>query len=117
MTENFREPGKAAGYVSAGLSHDYPDATAEVIRLAPKRSAQKLSPVTEIEGVLKEMCRDFGSSQVEYHPNNAYGFVAEISSGSDAGLSSHVYVLLTQVKGRPITVGSKAVSRSFLDLD
>ena len=119
MTENFREPGKAAGYVCAGLIHDFPDATAEVIRLAPRRSRQRFCAIDEIGDVLKDLCRDFGPAQVEYHPSNAYGFVAEIISGgaNDDGPASHVYVLLTQVKGRPIAVGSKAVSRSFLDLD
>ncbi len=118
MTENFREPGKAAGYVSAGLTHDFPDASAEVIRLAPKRSAQRLCTIDEIGDVLKQMCRDFGPAEVEYHPSNAYGFVAEISSGGkDDEPISHVYVILTQVKGRPIAVGSKPVSRPFLDLD
>ena len=117
MTENFREPGKAAGYVSTGLSHDFPDAAAEVIRFAPRRSAQRLCAIDEIGDVLKEMCRDFGPAQVEYHPSNAYGFVAEISSGGGDEASSHVYVLLTQVKGRPISVGSKPASRPFLDLD
>ena len=119
MTENFREPGKAAGYVSAGLAHDFPDASAEVIRLAPRRSAQRFCTIDEIGDVLKHMCRDFGPAQVEYHPSNAYGFVAEITSGAanDEGPTSHVYVLLTQVKGRPIVVGSKPSSRSFLDLD
>ena len=119
MTENFREPGKAAGYVSAGLAHDFPEAAAEVIRLAPRRSAQRLCPISEIEAVLKELCKDFGPAQVEYHPSNAYGFVAEIVSGgaNDDQPPSHVYVILTQVKGRPIAVGSKPVSRPFLDLD
>ncbi len=119
MTENFREPGKAAGYVAAGLTHDFPDATAEVIRLAPRRSRQRFCAIDEIGDVLKDLCRDFGPAQVEYHPNNAYGFVAEISTGgaNDAEPSSHVYVLLTRVKGRPIAVGSKPASRPFLDLD
>lgn len=119
MTENFREPGKAAAYVSAGLTHDFPDATAEVIWLAPKRSAQRLCAIDEIGDVLKQLCRDFGPARVEYHPNNAYGFVAEISSGgaNNDGPSSHIYVILTKVKGRPVAVGSKPASRPFLDLD
>ncbi len=119
MTENFREPDKAAGYVSAGLTHDFPDASAEVIRLAPKRSAQRLCAIDEIGDVLKALCRDFRPAEVEYHPSNAYGFVAEIVSGdaNDDQPLSHVYVILTQVKGRPLAVGSKPVSRPFLDLD
>lgn len=119
MTESFREPGKAAGYVSSGLSHDFPDATAEVIQVTGRRSKQRVCETKDIDQVLQEMCRDFGPSRVDYHPSNAYGFVAQIHSGDDngAGRPSRIFVILTEVKGRPITVGSRPSPRPPFELD
>ncbi len=119
MTESFRESGKAAGYVSSGLSHDFPDATAEVVQVTGRGCKQRVCETKDIHQVLKEMCRDFGPSRVDYHPNNAYGFVAQIHSGDANGASrpSRVFVILTEVKGRPITVGSRPSPRLPLELD
>ena len=125
MTERFREADKAAGYVSAGLAHDFPDATAEVIRLGRGKARSKVCHVSELADVLGEMCRGFSPSDVDYHPNNVYGFVAEIrsaSGGSDdpgaeaRGNGLRVFVLVTEVKGRPIVVGSRPGPKPFLDL-
>lgn len=119
MTENFREPGKAASYVSSGLSHDFPDATMEVIRVAKRGRKQRICETKDIDQVLNEMCRGFGPSKVDYHPNNTYGFVAEIKSGDGNGADrpSRVFVLVTEVKGRPIAVGSRPGPRPTFELD
>ncbi len=119
MTESFREPGKAASYVSSGLSHDFPDATVEIIRVARRGRKQRSCETKDIDQVLKEMCRGFGPSQVDYYPNNAYGFVAQINSedANDTGPPSRVFVILTQVKGRPIAVGSRPSTQSSFELD
>ena len=119
MTESFREASKAASYVTSGLTHDFPDATAEVVRTGHKPRSRECE-VSYIQTVLDEMCRGFGPCFVEYHPSNAYGFVAEIRSGgaNDTRPQARVYVLLTHLKGRPITVGSKPSTRpATLDLD
>ncbi|MDK1020945.1 MAG: hypothetical protein QGD90_04850 [Candidatus Hydrogenedentes bacterium] len=117
MTESFREPGKAASYVSSGLSHDFPDATVEIIRLAGHGRKQRVCETKDIDEVLKEMCRGSGPSRVDYHPNNAYGFVAQIDCGDGNGPLSRVFVILTEVKGRPIAVGSRPSVRQAFELD
>ena len=119
MSESFREAGKAAGYVSSALSHDFPDATAEVIHVTARGSKQRVCETKDIDQILKEMCRDFGPSRVDYHPNNAYGFVAQIHSGDNNGAArpARVFVILTEVKGRPIAVGSRPGQRPTFELD
>ncbi len=119
MSERFRESDKAAGYVSAGLTHDFPDARLEVVRIPSKRGRQRACSTMELEKVLKELCRDFGQTQVDYHPNNTYGFVAELRNGQ-AGNGrplERVVVLLTDVKGRPLAVGSRPTPRPTFELD
>lgn len=120
MTETFREATKAAGYVSSGLTHDFPDATAEVIRMTSHRQRQRSCSVADIEPTLAEMCKGLGSTYVDYHPNNAYGFVAEIrgaASDDSQPAPPRVFVLLKEVKGRPIAVGSQPNTRTPFDLD
>ena len=119
MSEQFRESDKAAGYVSAGLSHDFPDARLEVVKVPSKRGRQRVCSTVELEKVLKELCQDFGQTQVDYHPNNSYGFVAEIrSEGPENGRPlQRIFVLMTDVKGRPLAVGSRPSPRPTFELD
>ena len=119
MSETFREASKAASYVASGLTHDFPDATAEVIRAGYKTRTRECE-VGYIESVLDELSRGISPCIVDYHPNNTYGFVAQIRNAAEVnnGTSARVFVLLTHVKGRPITVGSKPNARpATLDLD
>ncbi len=123
MAERFRDSIKAAQYLSQGLHHDFPDGEIEVIRLQRGKPKHSVCPITQAERVLVEACKGLDAVSVAYHPGNAYGFVAEVSeNGAAPGKSAeahggNVYVLVRQVKGRPLAVGSRAVTRALLDLD
>lgn len=121
MAERFRDSIKAAQYLSQGLHHDFPDAELEVIRLQKGKPKHSACSAKQIERVLVEACKGLDSVVVAYHPANAYGFVAEISENGTASpedvAGNGVYVLLRQVKGRPLAVGSRMLSRPAFDLD
>lgn len=125
MLEKFREADKAASYVSTGLMHDFPDATAEVIRVFRNRPRRKQCAVKEIAPILLAMCKGFPMASVEYHPDNPYGFVAEIRCHGEQGRSTvfrrhkddrpRVLVLLTQIEGKDVMVGSHRVPKKSQD--
>jgi hypothetical protein len=121
MAERFKDSIKAAQYLSQGLHHDFPDCELEVIRLQKGKPKASTCSIKQVERVLVEACKGFDSVMVAYHPGNAYGFVAEVSENGtvspDDPASSAVYVLLRQVKGRALAVGSRVLSRPALDLD
>lgn len=121
MAERFRDSIKAAQYLSQGLHHDFPDSELEIIRLQKGKPKHSACPVKQVERVLVEACKGLDSVVVDYHPGNAYGFVAEVSENGTASpddpAGNAVYVLLRQVKGRPLAVGSRVLSRPALDLD
>ena len=116
VQERFREPDNAAAYVASGLMHDFPNATVEVIQYYRKRSRRIGCKTSEIGPVLSRMCKPFPMASVEYHPENKYGFVAEIrchgERGGETTFRRHtkerprVLVLLTEVDGEAILVGS-----------
>lgn len=124
MAERFRDPVKAAQYLAHALQHDFPDAHIEVARMGPRRPRKNTCHTPDLEHVLVDLCRSFRIVDVNYHPKNAYGFIAELreaddsvnGSGGPAGLS-RVYILLNRVKGRPIAVGSRLAPRAIFDLD
>jgi hypothetical protein len=123
MAERFRDSIKAAQYLSQGLHHDFPDGEIEVIRLQRGKPKHSICSMAQAERVLVEACRGLDAVNVAYHPGNAYGFVAEISANGVVSAKTpgahegNVYVLIRQVKGRPLAVGSRAISRAALDLD
>ncbi len=123
MAERFRDSIKAAQYLSQGLRHDFPDAELEVIRLQKGKPKHAVCPIAQAERVLVEACKGLESVCVDYHPENAYGFVAEVSANGSLpaksvdSIGNAVYVLLRQVKGRPFSVGSRVVPRAAFDLD
>lgn len=126
MHEKFRESSKAANYVTAGLLHDFPDATAEVIQVSKSRSRVRKCKVSEIGPILEQMCRPFPNASVHYHPDNSYGFVAEIHCHGERGKStkfgsrhSHtrprVIVLLREIKGKDVMIGGRDAPKNFQD--
>jgi hypothetical protein len=120
MAERFRDSIKAAQYVSQGLMHDYPDAVVEAYRLGRNKSRQSSCTTKELERVLIDMCKGMYSVSVDYHPANAYGFVAEVSengaSDTNGTVPGRIFVLVSKVKGRPIAVGSRLSGRPLVDL-
>lgn len=117
MSEKFRESERAAAYLADGLNHDFPDAVAEVIQVSRQRPRCVKCPVWDIGPVLQRMCADFPMASVDYHPENPYGFVAEIRCHGEK--KSHamfrrqqkdrprIIVLLTRINGRDLVVGSR----------
>ena len=120
MAERFRDAIKAAQYVSQGLLHDFPDALVDAYRLGKSKPRHFASETKDLERVLVDMCRGFQSVSVDYHPANAYGFVAELwengASASNGTPPGRVFVMLCKVKGRPIAVGSRLAGRPLVDL-
>ena len=115
MREKFRESDKAASYVSSGLLSQFPSATAEVIHVARSRPHRVTCEIRELGPVLQRMCRSFPMAAVEYHPDNAYGFVAEIQCHGESNKGSfrarkpdreRVVILLTRINGKDVIVGS-----------
>lgn len=92
MTERFREPDRAISYLSTGLRHDFPGATAEIILVSKARSRRMLCCVDEARPVLESFCKNFRNVSLDYFPGNVYGVVAEIRShgdGSDSDGDRH----------------------------
>ncbi len=120
MAERFRDSIKAAQYVSHGLLHDFPDALVDAYRLGKSKPRHTTCEVKELERVLIDMCKGLFSVSVEYHPANAYGFVAELIENGESELNGtppgRIYVLVSKVKGRPIAVGSRLSGRPLVDL-
>lgn len=120
MAERFRDPIKAAQYVSQGLLHDFPDAIVDAYRLGKNKARHASCPTKELERILVDMCKGLPSVSVDYHPANAYGFVAEVmengASATNGTPPGRIFVLISKVKGRPIAVGSKLGGRPLVDL-
>lgn len=120
MAERFRDAIKAAQYVSQGLMHDFPDAVVDAYRLGKNKSKHTSCPTKELERVLVDMCKGLYSVSVDYHPANAYGFVAEVvengTSAENGTPPGRIFVLVSKVKGRPIPVGSRLSGRPLVDL-
>jgi len=123
MAERFRDPIKAAQYISQGLHHDFPDAVADVVRTQRGKPKSKSCVSLDYERILVEMCKGLGEVLVDYHPANAYGYVAQIrqdlSVEGDANGRSpqRVYVVIRTVKGRDIAVGTRLTGRPALELE
>jgi hypothetical protein len=121
MAERFRDPIKAAQYVSQGLLHDYPDAVVDAYRVGKTKQRHALCETKELERVLVGMCKGLHAVSVDYHPANAYGFVAEViengAAPENGSAPGRIFVVLNQVKGRPIVVGSRLSGRPIVDLD
>lgn len=87
MTERFREPDRAVSYLSTGLRHDFPGATAEIILVSKARSRRTVCSVDEARPVLEGFCKNFRHVSLDYFPGNVYGVVAEIRSHGDGSES------------------------------
>lgn len=121
MHEKFRDSDKAASYVTSGLTSDFPDAQAEVIQVLRNRPRRVSIDIAHIGPVLQRMCRKFPMASVDYHPENPYGFVAEIRCHGEQGHQTtfrrhkdkegrpRIIVLLTRVGDKDVLVGSKMV--------
>ena len=116
MFERFNESAKAAQYVAAGLANDFPDALVEIIQVINNQPRRVSCKVVEIEALLHSACKGFPKASVDYHPENPYGFVAEIRCHAERSRTTtferhkrdrpRVLVLLTKVAGKEILVGS-----------
>ena len=116
MYQTFNDSAKAVDYVATGLARDFPDATAEVIQVVNNRPRRVSCKISEVEALLQQACKGFPKASVEYHPENAYGFVAEIRCHGERSRSTtferhkrdrpRVPVLLTRVAGKEVLVGS-----------
>ena len=123
MHEKFTNASKAASYVGSGLAAAFPDANAEVVQLVRNRSHSVSCKVKDIGPILQKMCERFPAATVEYHPDNEYGFVAEIRAHREQSRRSafrkpknrrsRVLVLLTRVNGKEILVGSTVHPSEF----
>ncbi len=122
MREKFRESDKAASYVSSGLLSQFPSATAEVIHVTRNRPRRVTCEIREIGPVLQRMCRHFPMTAVEYHPDNAYGFVAEIECHGERAKGpfrarkpnrERIVILLTRIDGKDVIVGSTPAQASL----
>lgn len=121
MREKFTDAAIAASYVASGLATAFPDANAEVIQLVRNRSHSVSCKVKDIGPILRKMCERFPAATVDYHPDNEYGFVAEIRAHGEQSRKSlfrkrhnrrsRVLVLLTKVEGKEILVGSTMDNR------
>ena len=121
MQEKFDDPAKAANYVAEGLAKDYPDAVAEIIQVVRNHLRRVTCRVQEIGPILERACKGFPLASVEYHPDNPYGFVAEIRCHGERGKSTifqrhkrdrrRVVGVLTQVRGKEVLFGSYAVPK------
>ena len=84
MHERFAEGWRAAGYVSSGIATDFGedsihhDALIEVTLHARGKVARKVCKAHEVGKVASELCHGFPRATVYYHPDSAYGFVAQI---------------------------------------
>ena len=122
MQEKFDDPAKAANYVAEGLAKDYPDAVAEIIQVVRNHPRRVTCRTQEIGPILERACKGFPLASVEYHPENPYGFVAELRCHGERGKGTtferhkrdrpRVLVLLTQVGGKEVLVGSYAVPKN-----
>lgn len=120
MHEKFTDAPKAASYVGSGLASAFPDAHVEVVQLVRNRSRTVSCKVEDIDLVLQKMCERFPAATVEYHPENEYGFAAEIRAHREHSRTStfrkpknrrsRVLVLLTRVNGKEILLGSSVHS-------
>lgn len=124
MAERFRDPVKAAQYLAQAVRHDFPDAITEVVRFTRRRAKEKKCHTDDIEHVLVDSCRSFRDVDVEYHPKNAYGLVAQVREhtggrveAKHASETGRLYILILQVKGRAIAVGSRPAPRLAFDLE
>lgn len=106
--------------MSQGLLHDFPDAVVDAYRLGKHKPKHSACETKELERVLVDMCKGMQSVSVDYHPANAYGFVAEVwengASTSNGTTPGRIFVMLCKVKGRPIAVGSRLAGRPLVDL-
>jgi hypothetical protein len=120
MAERFRDSIKAAQYVSQGLMHDFPEATVDAYRLGKNKPRFVSCSTKELERVLVDMCKGLYSVNVDYHPANAYGFVAELTENGTATENGtppgRIFVLVSKVRGRPLVVGSRLGGRPLVDL-
>ena len=120
MYARFSDPEKAASYLASGLQKDFPGAVAEITFSSGHHARTATCEVGHIGPVLQQMCRRFPLASVDYHPENRYGFVGEIRChGENKGttvfqrhdaLRPRVVVMLTQVEGRDVLVGSSDIS-------
>lgn len=78
MHEKFREAWKAAGYVAAGLTADFPDQKLLVAYHFKDRIEERECTAREVGHVIERYCRKFPLATVYYHGVSAYGFVAQI---------------------------------------
>ena len=116
MVEKFREADKAANYVTTGLMHDFPEATVEVIQVFKNRSRRATCATKDVGAILQRMCKRFPMASVEYHPENPYGFVAEIRCHGELGGGTsfrrhtkerpRILVMLMLVNGKEVMVGT-----------
>lgn len=121
MQEKFDNPAQAASYVAEGLVKDYPDAVAEIIQVVRNHPSTVTCTVQEIAPILEHACKDFPLASVEYHPDNPYGFVAEIRCHGELGPNTRfqrhkrdrprILVLLTRVGDKEVLVGSYDVPK------
>lgn len=121
MGEKFREVARAVEFVSSGLAEEYPDAQAEVHTLSRRGPTRTSCAVAELSKVLDGACDRSRGLVVKYHPGNVYGFVAELRPDSDNRRSARsrgrVIILVTEVGGKAIAVGSVPEPRRPLDLE
>ena len=94
---------------------------AEVIQVVRNHPRTVTCSTQEIAPILERACRNFPLASVEYHPDNPYGFVAEIRCHGERGTTiferhkrdrPRVLVLLTRVGDKEVLVGSYAVPKN-----
>lgn len=78
MHEKFAEGWRAATYVGGGLLSDFPGAMVEVSIEAGDRVERRVCRVQDAGRVIGELCRNFPRASVYYHPDSAYGFIAQV---------------------------------------
>ena len=88
MHEKFTDGSRAASYVVSGLVSAFPDANAEVVQLVRNHSRSVSCKVKDIGPILQKMCSRFPAATVDYHPDNEYGFVAEIRAHGEQSRKS-----------------------------
>lgn len=124
MAEEFPRFSRGVESVCAGLARDFPDAEFEIVAARYLGGAIQRCGAEELQGILKGLGSKFSKVAVAYHPENSYGFVAELRNPSAEGSEEkgkagkpRIYILVVNVGGTPFAVGSTPAPRQAFDFD
>lgn len=84
MEENFAEGWRAAAFVAQGIAADAPTACPggetmlEVTLHKRGKLVRRFCFLDTLERVVGALCAEFPRAVVQYHPDSAYGFIAQI---------------------------------------